>query len=328
MLKTRITERFGLKYPVMSAPMSRHSGGTLAGAVARAGGVGLFGGISPAGDDWLRGEIRLARTLGGDHPFGVGFITHLLPVFPGLFDVTIEERVPVISFSFADPTPWVGRAKESGATVVCQVQSVSSAKQAVDAGADILVVQGNEAGGHTGRSNLMPLLLRILQDYPSLPVLAAGGIASGAGLASVLAAGADGVWMGTAFLATHECLEVSDAYKRKVVEAGSEDTRFTKVYDILDEAAFGIPPWPSQIGGRAITNSFLNEWHGSEESLQAEAETVTQQYRQYLTENDVDKTAVWAGESVDFVNEVRAAATVIETVCSEAERLLENLQQR
>ena len=175
MLKTRITEKFGLKYPIMSAPMSLHSGGQLAGAVTQAGGLGLFGATNPAGGAWLRNQIELARAKSDGRPFGLGFITHLIPAFPDLFEVAIDERVPVIAFSFSDPSQWVSRAKDAGATVICQIQSIESAAEAANAGADILVVQGNEAGGHTGTSNLMPLLVRVLRDYPDLPVLAAGG---------------------------------------------------------------------------------------------------------------------------------------------------------
>lgn len=322
MLKTRITDRFELKYPIMSAPMSRHSGGQLAGAVTQAGGLGLFGATNPAGPDWLRGQIALARTMSGDQPFGVGFITHLIPVFPMLFDLAIEQRVPVIAFSFDDPSPWVTRAKDSGATVLCQVQNIEGAVQAVAAGTDILVVQGNEAGGHTGRSNLMPLLLRVLRDYPDIPVLAAGGIASGGGLAAVLAAGADGAWLGTALIATHECVDVSDSYKKAIVAARSEQTVFTEVFDILDEAAFGIPPWPGHIAGRAIANDSLKEWHGNEASLRAKMSEVLPTYRQSLAEGDIATTAIWAGESVDFVNGIRPVADILQVICRDAEALL------
>lgn len=261
--------------------------------------------------------------MSSGRPFGVGFITHLIPVFPTLFDVAIEERVPVIALSFADPAPWAARAKESGATVICQVQSAGDAEQAVAAGADMLVVQGNEAGGHTGRSNLMPLLVRTIRDHPDLPVLAAGGIAGGAALAAVLAAGADGAWLGTALLATDECVEVSDAYKAAIVNARSEQTVFTEVFDILDEAAYGIPPWPEHVAGRAITNEMIEAWHGNEAGLRASISDVLPGYEQALVDGDLAKAAVWAGESVDFVNAVRPAAQVIEEICREAEGLLD-----
>lgn len=322
MLDTRITDAFGIRYPVMSAPMSLHSSGALAGAVTRAGGLGLFGATNPAGAEWLQAQIRLARSLCDGRPFGVGFITHLIPVFPDLFDVALEERVPVVALSFADPAPWAARAKAAGAKVICQVQSVASAEQALAAGADVLVAQGNEAGGHTGRANLMPLLLRLVRDFPQLPVLAAGGIASGGALAAVLAAGADGAWLGTALLATEESDAVSEDYKRRLVAARSEDTRYTGVFDRLDEAAFGIPPWPAGIAGRALVNTLIEQWHGREQELAARLDGVLPAYRQALAARDPDRTAIWAGESVDFVQRIRPVAEVLDEICADAERLL------
>ena len=283
----------------------------------------MFGGTNPAGEDWLRAQIEIARSMSGDRPFGVGFITHFIPVLPTLFDVAIDERVPVISFSFADPSPWLTRAKAAGATVICQVQSVKDAEIAVAAGTDILVVQGNEAGGHTGRANLMPLITRVVNDYPHIPVMAAGGIASGRALAAVLAAGADGAWIGTALIASHECVEVPDDYKKMIVAAKSEDTVFTQVFDILDEAVFGIPPWPDRIAGRAILNDFLKEWHGSEGKLKANLDEVSAAYQQAVTDADLNRTAVWAGESVDFVNAVRPVSQILQEMCDDAEPLID-----
>lgn len=307
----------------MSAPMSRHSGGRLAGAVSRAGALGLFGGTNPAGEGWLRGEIELAKASSGDRPFGVGFVTHLIPVFPALFELALHERVPVIAFSFADPTPWLATAKDSGAAVICQVQTVEDAEQAVAAGTDLLVVQGNEAGGHTGRANLIPLLLRVLRDFPDVPVLAAGGMASGQGLAAVLAAGADGAWIGTCLLATDECVEVPESYKQALVAASSEHTVYTEVFDILDEALFGIPPWPDHIAGRAIANDMLARWHGNEAELRTRLDEVLPEYQRSMAANDARNSAIWAGESVDFVSEIRPAGDVVADICREAERLLQ-----
>lgn len=322
MLSTRITERFGLKYPILSAPMSLHSGGLLAGAVSRAGGLGLFGGIHPAGPSWLRDEIAKAREQCGERPFGIGFITHLLPVFPGMLEAALEQRVPVVAFSFADPGPFVAAAHDAGATVLCQVQTPASARQAVAAGTDVLVAQGNEAGGHTGRANLLPLLQHLLREYPQVPVLAAGGIGDGRGLAAVLAAGADGAWLGTAFLATPECVEVSADYKARLVAACRDDTVYTSVFDLLDQQAFGIPPWPAGIAARLVRNGFTDRWHGRETELARDVEEQLPGYRDALARHDVAQTAVLAGESVDCVTAVRPAAEVVQAVCDQAERLL------
>ena len=210
------------------------SGGTLAAAVSSAGGLGTFGAASAAvgstGPGYIREQIQHIRSQ-TDKPFGVGFITHHLPDAPQNFDVVVEEKVPVILFSFADPRPWLSRAKESGAVTICQVQTMEAARMVVAGGADILAAQGNEAGGHTGVQHLLPFLVQVVDEFPDLPVVAAGGIGSGRSLAAVLAAGAEGAWMGTAFVATQEDNEVPEAHKELIVRSNGEDTIHSQVSD-------------------------------------------------------------------------------------------------
>ncbi len=317
MLRTRLTEMFGLKYPVMSAPMALHSGGRLAAAVSQAGGLGSFGGINPfAGHDWVREQVRYVRTQ-TDAPFAVGFITHFLPMFGQGLEIALEEKVPVIAFSFADPAPWLDRPKEAGAATVCQVQTMEAARQALAAGADVLVAQGNEAGGHTGTLNLLPFLARVLDEFPDTPVLAAGGIASGRSLAAVLAAGADGAWLGTAFLATPEAVEVPDAYKERIVHSDGEDTVYTRVFDVIENL-----PWPEGIAARAYRNRFARDWHGREEELDRRREDVAATYARGQQDHDPETAVVYMGQSAAFVDAVRPAAEVLHTICADAERIL------
>src|SRR5688572_5804413 len=266
-LHTRFTEMFGLSYPVMSAPMAMHSGGTLAAAVSAAGGLGSFGGVHPErGPDWIHGEIAgiRART---DRPFGVGFITAFLPYFEPLFEATLAERPAVVALSFGDPLPWLTQAKDAGARVICQVQTLEHADAAVAAGADVLVAQGNEAGGHTGTMGLLPFLPAVVARHPDVPVLAAGGIADGRTLAAALTAGADGAWLGTAFLATPEAVEVHDIHKDLIVASDGGDTVFDLAYDIVS----GLP-WPHGIGTRLRRNRFTDEWCGREAELRTRKE--------------------------------------------------------
>ena len=216
MLRTRFTDLFGLDYPVMSAPMSNHSGGILAAAVSMAGGLGTFGGTNRFGPDWLKEQMEFVRSQ-TMRPFGVGFITHMIEHDARTFETALAGEVPVVIFSFADPRPWLGRARDAGAVTICQVQSLELARLAVDAGADVLMAQGNEAGGHTGEINLLPLLVALRERFPDIPLLAAGGITSGRALAAVLAAGAEGASLGTAVLATPEAVEVPGAFKERVV---------------------------------------------------------------------------------------------------------------
>src|SRR5439155_16238886 len=179
--------------------------------------------------NWVRGEVERIRSETG-RPFGIGFITNFIPMLTPLFDAAIEAKPSVIAFSFGSPGPYADKAKAAGAKVMCQVQSMAHARDAITAGADVLVAQGNEAGGHTGTMNLLPLLVSVLDAFPDTPVLASGGISSGRSLAAVLAAGADGAWVGTAFLATPECVEVPEDNNKTIVKRGAEATTFLPPY--------------------------------------------------------------------------------------------------
>jgi nitronate monooxygenase len=303
---------FDLRYPVMSAPMALHSGGALAGAVSEAGGLGSFGAMHPEkGPDWTREQIAAIRVQ-TERAFAVGFITPFLPHIESTFEAALTERPPVMAFSFADPRPWSDRAKEFGAQVMCQVQDFESADAAVDAGADILVAQGNEAGGHTGTMGLLPFLAALVGRYPDVPVLAAGGIADGRTLAAALTAGADGVWMGTAFLATPEAVEVPDNYKERIVASDGTDTVYTSVYDI----ASGLP-WPDGIGDRVRRTKFTDEWHDREAELRERRDEIA-----LPDESDPEIGPVRYGPAARFVDAVAPAAEVLRTVCDDAEQIM------
>jgi nitronate monooxygenase len=323
MIQTRFTEMFGLDYPVMGAPMALHSGSRLAAAVSNAGGLGAFGGINRTGPEWVREQIQATRQETG-RPFAVGYITHLLPVLGPMFDVAVEERVPAIAFSFADPSPYVTRAKEAGARIICQVQSLERAREAVAAGADILVAQGNEAGGHTGSMNLLPLLVNVIEAFPDTPVLAAGGITSGRSLAAVLAAGADGAWLGTALLATEECEQISDDYKNAIVASDGEDTIYTSVFDWITSNMSGMPPWPKGIGERVRREAFLDRWHGNDRELEASLQQATEEYTAVRATGG---PALLYGQGANRIDAIRPAAEVIRTTCEEAEHLLRTRPQ-
>lgn len=318
MLRTRFTEMFGLTHPLMSAPMALHSGGTLAAAVTAAGGLGSFGGVRPGGPDWIRAEIAAIRAV-TDGPFGVGFITPFLPFTAPLFEAALAEGAPVVAFSFADPRPWIDQARAAGARVMCQVQSHQDAAVAVDAGADVLVAQGTEAGGHTGTMSLLPFLAGVVARYPDTPVLAAGGIADGRTLAAALTAGADGAWLGTAFLATPEAVEVHAIHKRLIVESDGADTVFTRAYDIVS----GLP-WPSAIGERVRRNRFTDEWAEREPELRARREEFAPPpgTNPFERAPDPDSGEVIYGQSAGLVNAVRPAAEVVRRVSEEAEAIL------
>jgi nitronate monooxygenase len=302
MMHTRFTDLFGLEHPVMLAPMAGRTGGALAAAVSSAGGFGSFGGVTFEGPGWVTTQAELVRAT-TDRPFGIGFITPFLPMMEPLWEAALEARPDVIALSFSDPRPWLGRAKDAGARVMCQVQTLSDADQVIEAGADLLVVQGNEAGGHTGTMGLLPFLAAVVARHPDVPVLAAGGIGDGRTLAAVLLTGADGAWLGTAFLATQEC-QIDEAYKGAVVASDGGDTVFTRAYDI----ASGLP-WPSGIGERVRRDSFTDEWHEREQELRVQPVKPAGE-------------AVLYGQSAAFVDTVLPAADVVRGVSAEAERIL------
>ena len=327
MLRTRFTEMFGLTYPVMSAPMALHSGGPLAGAVTAAGGLGSFGAINPGkGPDWVESEIATIRQQSSG-PFAIGFISDFIPMFEPLFEAALgaADQPAVIALSFGDPGPWVERAKKAGTTTMCQVQTLDNADRAVDAGTDSLVVQGTEAGGHTGTMSLLPFLAAAARRWPDVPLLAAGGIADGRTLAAALTAGADGAWLGTAFLATPEAVEVHPVHKDLIVASDGGDTVFDLAYDIVS----GLP-WPDGIGTRLRRNRFTDEWVGREAELQARrAEFAAPPGTLPFGKTpDPDTDPVLYGQSAAFVTAVRPAADVLRTICDDAEEILRSRPAR
>lgn len=319
MLKTRFTDLLGLQYPIMSAPMSNHSGGRLAAAVCQAGGLGTFGGSNNFGSEWFTEQIGFIRSQ-TDRSFGVGFITQLIEPDPSNFETALAEKAPVIIFSFADPRPWLPRARDAGATTICQVQTPRAAEIALDAGADALLAQGNEAGGHTGEMNLLPLLVDLLERYPSVPILAAGGITSGRALAGVLTTGAEGASLGTAMLATPEAVEVPDAFKEQVLRTVGQDTAYTRLYDLL-----GDEPWPAGIAGRVYRNRMVQDWDSRDAEILARREELATDVAAARARHDPEMASVYMGQGVGQVNAIRPAGQVIADICSEAERILRSI---
>jgi nitronate monooxygenase len=305
-LRTRFTEMFEVEHPIMSAPMAMHSGGRLAAAVSAAGAVGSFGGIHVTEPpEWVAEQAALVRRQ-TERPFAIGFITPFLGFTEPYFQAALDARPAAVAFSFSDPGDWVPRAKAAGCRVICQVQSFTDAELAIDAGADVLVAQGTEAGGHTGTMSLLPLLAGIAEAHPDVVLLAAGGIGSGRTLAAALLAGADGAWLGTAFLATHEAVEIGDDHKEAIVASDGGDTVFTRAYDI----ASGLP-WPATIGERVRRDAFTQEWAEREAELRRVRESAPP-----------PSAAVLYGQSARFVDSVVAAAEVVRRVSDDAEQLL------
>jgi nitronate monooxygenase len=311
-IRTALTEKFGLEYPVVSAPMGAVAGGRLAAAVSNAGALGLVGG--GYGDpDWMRTELSLVRE-GTARPWGVGLITWHATQEAVEFALSYEPRAFMLSFG--DPGPFVPAIKDAGCALICQVQSVEDGRAAKAAGADIVVAQGTEAGGHGAQRSTLPLVPAVVDAVAPTPVLAAGGIADGRSLAAALMLGARGALMGTRFYATEEALGQGRA-KECIVAARGGDTRRTRVFDIVREHA-----WPEPYTGRAIRNSFMERWDGREDDLTAALDEEIPAFRTAVREGDVETAMVWAGEAVDLISDVAPAAELIRRIGAEAEACL------
>lgn len=317
MLRTPLTERFGLTAPVVGAPMAGVAGGAMAAAVGAGGGLGMIGVGSATPTDWIAEQARLAAA--GGRSYGFGLMTWALAARPELLPAVLAAGPALVALSFGDPTPYAEQVHAAGAALACQVNDVAAARTALAAGADFVVAQGSEAGGHTGPIGTLPLLQAVLDAVDAhaaaVPVLAAGGIASPAGLAAVLAAGAAGCWVGTALLGCPEG-EQPAAARRRVLAAAEMDTVLTRVFDL----AAGIG-WPSSWPGRALRNDFTERWHGREASLVGNA-AATAVLRGALAAGDFATAYVYAGQAVALVHTERPAAEVIRWLADGAESIL------
>ena len=317
-----LSHHFGVEVPVVCAPMAGVAGGRLAAAVSAAGGLGMVGVGYRASPEWITDQLDIAALPG--RPVGVGFILWVLESNPGWLDPVLSERCELVSLGFGDPRPWIARIHDAGTLVAVQVGTHDEAKRAADTGADILVARGSEGGGHgRGEVATLPLLQDVLAAT-DLPVLAAGGVASAAGLAAVVAAGACGGWVGTPFAA---CVESDNAaaIKQAIIDAGSEDTVYTRAFDIAQGH-----DWPAEYGGRALANSFTEAWTGRDAELAdavASSDRLVDDMLRARREADLEMAPVYAGQSAGLVAGKRTAADVL-TELGEYRRLLREAVER
>jgi nitronate monooxygenase len=294
----------GMQKPLVLAPMGFVSGGALAAAVAQAGGLGLIG--AGYGDaEWIRREFGEAKGV----RVGIGFITWSLAQNPALLDLALGYKPSAVMLSFGDPRPFAEKIRSAGAKLICQVQSVALARQALEARPDVLVAQGTEAGGHGGTRSLFALLPAVKDIAGGIPVLAAGGIADRRGFDAAVALGAAGVLVGTRFSAADEALTAPQA-KRRIVEASGDATVRTTVFDVVRGYDAG---WAG-ITGRALRNRFTDTWHGREQELVARREAEVKKYWQAVEDRNFDTALIFAGESVDLIDAVLPAAEIVRRI--------------
>jgi nitronate monooxygenase len=292
--------------------MAGVSGGAMARAVSEAGGLGMIG-VSGA----HRAEFvteQCAIPAGAEVPFGVGLMVWVLDDRPELFEATIAAQPSLVSVSFGNPAPYVGPLHDAGIAVAAQVNTAADVVRAVDAGVDVIVAQGTEAGGHTGQRATLPLLQEVL-TLTDRPVVAAGGIATGRGMAAALVAGAAGVWIGTPLLACPEGLN-SPAARARVCAARGEETVLTRAFDVAQRLA-----WPERWPGRALVNEFSRTWHGREDDLSRDL-AASQRVVEARRTDDLEQGPLYAGESVGLVTAERSATDVVRELDADAEKAL------
>lgn len=309
MITTWLTEQFGLLVPLVAAPMGGAATGAFAAEVSRWGALGMVAAGSRATAESIRTETS---SLPADQkPWGIGALAWVVEQRPEIMEAVLFARPALVSVSYGPYERWIEPIHKAGSLATTQVGTLAEALAAEQSGIDFLVIRGSEGGGH-GRDAMstLPLLQEVL-DRVGVPVLAAGGIATRRGLAAVLAAGAAGGWVGTAFL---NCVETSwpDAARRRVVEAGDGATIYTTSFDS------GLRlEWPPAFGGRALRNDFSERWHGRDPVDDA----ATEEMAAAVAARDFDIAPLWAGESVSLLGPVRTVADVIEEF-RQAEALL------
>ncbi len=321
MLRTELTHRLGIKHPVISAPMGLFAGGKLAAAVSTAGGLGLIGG-GYGDSDWLRSAFADA----GNTPVGCGFITWSLERKPELLEEALERSPKALMLSFGSPGPFAGRIKAADVPLICQVQTLALAREAVEAGADVIVAQGGEAGGHGGSRSTLTLVPEVAdllaREAPETVLVAAGGIGDGRGLAAALLLGAQGVLLGSRLLASVEAL-VPASFQESIIAADGDATVKTHVLDI----ARGYD-WPDGFSGRALYRGFTARWHGREDALELPDNNAVERERFWagFRDGDTERAGLFVGEVAGLIHDVYAAAEIVERIVAEAERLLHSAE--
>jgi len=314
-LHTALTSKLKIEHPILLAPMGSASGGKLAAAVSGAGGLGMIGGAY--GDpEVLEREFAAA----GNTRVGCGFITWALARRAEALDQAISHAPAAIMLSFGDAGPFLSRIRSVSIIAICQVQSLRQAREVLDQGTDIIVAQGTEAGGHGANRATFPLVPAIVDEVArsgrEVPVVAAGGIVDGRGLAAALMLGADGVLMGTRFYAADESL-AHPAAKARVVAGSGDDTFRTTVFDRARAV-----DWPSHYTGRALANAFGRKWHGREQTLEAQIQTERAYYAAAASAGDFDTAVIYTGEAIDMIRSIEPAAAIVHRVVTEAEAAL------
>ena len=307
-MKNRLTELLEIKYPIMQGGLAWNSDAKLAAAVSNAGGAGIIG-LGSRQADWALEQIKLAKTL-TDKPFGINLVLMANNV-KELVEVVCEEKVPFVTTGAGDPGPWIDKLHEAGIKVIPVVPNVRLAKRMEEKGVDAIVIEGMEAGGHVGWQTTMALMSNVIPEV-KLPVIAAGGIADGRGMAAAFIMGASGIQIGTRFLASAESPS-HPKFKEIVIKATDTDSIVTG--------------YTRNLGVRCIKNPFTEKYialeiSGASEQVLNDLATGTNKLAS--VDGDIVAGSMQAGQSLCRVNKIQPCAEIIEEIMAEVREILTN----
>lgn len=295
--------------------MAFAAGGALASAVSQAGGLGLIGGAY--GDEaWISDQFEAA----GNQQVGCGFITWSLKDKPELLDRVLEREPSAVFLSFGNPASFVNQIKAANIPVICQIQTLKDAKHAIDVGADIIVAQGAEAGGHgenRGTFTLVPEVADYISNHaPETLLCAAGGVGDGRGLAAALMLGADGALIGSRFWASNEAL-VHPKMLQAAIDANGDETIRTNVVDVVRNI-----DWPKRYSARILRNEFSDKWHDDVDGLRVNITAESKKWRDALAVGQATIANAFVGEVAGLIMDSKPAPEILADIVNEAELLL------
>ena len=309
MLRTAICDLFGIEHPIVQGGMAHVGTAELVSAVSNAGGLGIIGcGYYQA--EWVRQQIRLTKQK-TSRPFGIN-VPLTSPYVKEVIDVILQEGVPIITTGTASPRPYISRFKQAGMKIMPVIATVSAAMHVEEAGVDAVVAEGMESGGHIGDVTTMALVPQVV-DAVKIPVVAAGGFADGRGLAAALALGAQGIQMGTRFVASTECV-ANPRYKQKILEA--------------DDRATTVTGYSTGLPLRALKNSLTEQYHALEQAGATKEELdLFGQGKMHLglIEGDTEEGSLLAGQIAGMIKDIKPVRAIIEDTIAQAERIIAGL---
>jgi NAD(P)H-dependent flavin oxidoreductase YrpB (nitropropane dioxygenase family) len=315
MIHTRICDLLGIDHPIVLGGMGSATSAPLVAAVSNSGALGTLGTSAMSGAA-LRAEVEAIRRA-TSKPFGVNHL--LFEVDEERFSVTLETKPAVAAFAWARPDQdlrsYFQRAHDAGCKVMYMAGEVSEAMRAAEAGADVIVAQGTEAGGHVAWMASMPLVPMVVKAVAPLPVLAAGGIADGRGLVAALALGADGVLLGTRMMATDES-PIHPNFKQAIVKSDGHDTMLTEIPDIASGRV-----WPGAMS-RALRNAFIERWAGREWALRRDYRAAGKAVLEARKSGDADNASLLIGQDAGLIDSVKPADEIVASMVAEAEEII------